>query len=110
MKEMLEAIGYPLPEDIEKLKWYGDFEGCLGLIDQRMAENIPETLRQKLRMEKAQIQRMVRDYVVTPEEAQQVFSSRLRDWKPEELEQLRLKTRAQKGGDHKRLLLKQIEE
>lgn len=89
MKEMLEAIGYPLPEDIEKLKWYGDFEGCLGLIDQRMAENIPETLRQKLRMEKAQIQRMVRDYVVTPEEAQQVFSSRLRDWKPEELEQLR---------------------
>ena len=45
MRERVEAIGYPLPEDIEKLKWYGDFDGCLALIDQRMAENIPETLR-----------------------------------------------------------------
>lgn len=33
-----------------------------------------------------------------------------RGWKWEELEQLRLKKRAQKGGYEKRLLLKQIEE
>ncbi len=72
MKEILESIGYPLPEDIEKLKWYGDFDGCLRLIEQRMAENIPETLRHKLRMEAAQIQRMQQDYTITPEEAEQV--------------------------------------
>ena len=89
MRERVEAIGYPLPEDIEKLKWYGDFDGCLALIDQRMAENIPETLREKLRMEQVQIQRMRQDYVVTPEEANCVLGENLRDWKPEELEQLR---------------------
>lgn len=89
MKENIEAIGYPLPEDIEKLKWYGDFEGCLQLIDQRMGENIPETLREKLRMEKVQIQRMRRDYVVTPEEADRVLGERLRDWRPGELDKLR---------------------
>ena len=89
MKEILESIGYPLPEDIEKLKWYGDFDGCLRLIEQRMAENIPETLRHKLRMEAAQIQRMQQDYTITPEEAEQVLSERLQNWRPEELEQLR---------------------
>lgn len=89
MKQQLAAIGYPLPEDIEKLKWYGDFDGCLSLIQQRMAENIPETLREKLRMEQVQIQRMRRDYTVTPEEADQVLGQRLKDWKPGELEQLR---------------------
>lgn len=31
MRERVEAIGYPLPEDIEKLKWYGDFDGVPGL-------------------------------------------------------------------------------
>lgn len=89
MKEHIEAIGYPLPEDIEKLKWYGDFDGCLSLIDQRMSENIPETLREKLRMEKVQIGRMRQDYTVTPEEADRVLGERLRDWKSGELEQLR---------------------
>lgn len=89
MKDLLEAIGYPLPEDIEKLKWYGDFDGCLSLIEQRMQENIPATLKKKLQMERVQLQRMRRDYRVTPEEAQQVLAQRLRDWRPEELEELR---------------------
>lgn len=89
MKEALEAIGYPLPEDIEKLKWYGDFDGCIALIDQRMEEDIPETLRQKLWMEKTQIVRMRQNYTVTPEEAERTLSERLRDYVPGELEKLR---------------------
>ena len=89
MKENIEAIGFPLPEDIEKLKWYGDFDGCLSLIAQRMAEDIPETLRQKLQMEAAQLQRMRCDYVVTPEEADRILGENLRDWQPGELEKLR---------------------
>ena len=87
--ERLEAIGYPLPEDIEKLKWYGDFESCEALIHQRMAEDIPEALREKLRMELVQLARMRRDYTVTPEEAERVLSENLRDFQPEELERLR---------------------
>ena len=87
--EQLAAIGYPLPEDIEKLKWYGDFDGCEALIRQRMAEEIPEALREKLRMELVQLRRMRRDYTVTPEEAERVLTARIRDFRPEELEQLR---------------------
>lgn len=87
--EQLRAIGYPLPEDIEKLKWYGDFDGCQALILQRMAEDIPAVLREKLQMELAQIKRMRRDYTVTPEEAEAVLSRRLKDFQPGELEQLR---------------------
>jgi transglutaminase-like putative cysteine protease len=89
MKENLEAIGYPLPEDIEKLKWYGDFDGCLRLIDRRLQENIPDTLAQKLRMEKVQINRMRRDYVVTAEEANRILDEKLQDWDPAQLDQLR---------------------
>lgn len=89
MKERIEAISYPLPEDIEKLKWYGDFAGCVALIDQRMTEDIPEVLRQKLRMEKVQISRMQKDYTVTPEKADRVLRENLRGWKKEELERLR---------------------
>ena len=87
MKENILAIGYPLPEDIEKLKWYGDFEGCLSLIDQRLGEDIPETLKDKLRMEKAQIKRMRKNYTVTQEEAIRVLTENIRDFQPQELEQ-----------------------
>lgn len=87
--EQLAAIGYPLPEDIEKLKWYGDFDGCEALIRKRMAEDIPEVLREKLRMETVQLRRMRRDYTVTPEEAERVLSERLRDFRAGELEALR---------------------
>ena len=79
--EQLLAIGYPLPEDIEKLKWYGDFDGCEALIRQRMAEEIPETLREKLCMELVQLRRMRRDYTVTPEEAERVLTARIRDFR-----------------------------
>lgn len=87
--EQLAAIGYPLPEDIEKLKWYGDFDGCLSLIQKRMAEDIPKALWEKLRMETVQLRRMRRDYTVTPAEVERVLSENLRDFRPEEVEQLR---------------------
>ena len=89
MKENLIAIGYPLPEDIEKLKWYGDFESCLSLIDRRLREDIPETLKEKLRIEKVQIRRMQRNYTVSEEEAQKILRENLRDYREEELRELR---------------------
>lgn len=83
------AIGYPLPEDIEKLKWYGDFDGCISLIEQRLNENIPEALKDKLRMEKAQIRRMRKNYTITTEEALRVLAENIQDFRPEELDQWR---------------------
>lgn len=89
MKESVRAIAYPLPEDIEKLKWGGWFTECLSVIDRRMGENIPQVLREKLAVEKVQIERMLSDYVITTEEAQKKLSENLTDWKPEELDVLR---------------------
>ena len=58
----LEYLSVPLPEDVKKLKWYGDFDDCLSLIHRRLEENIPETLKRKLRLEEMQIRRMRRNY------------------------------------------------
>lgn len=89
MKENLVAINYPLPEDIEKLKWYGDFDACIDLIDYRLTQDIPEVLKEKLRMERHQILRMRRNYTVTEEEAQKIMAENLRDYRPEELAELK---------------------
>lgn len=85
----LNALGFPLPEDIEKLKWYGDFDECLSLIHRRLEENIPETLKRKLRLEEMQIRRMRRNYTVSEEEALEILTERIRDFSPEELTELR---------------------
>lgn len=90
MKEKLIAIGYPLPEDIEKLKWYGDFDACFQLIDRRLGEDIPETLKDKLRMEKVQIQRMLKNYSITEDQAQNILRENLRGYRQEELLELRM--------------------
>lgn len=90
MKENLLAIGYPLPEDIEKLKWYGDFDSCIALIDRRLCEDIPEVLKEKLRMEKVQIRRMMTNYTITEEEAHKILRENLRDYREDELKVLRM--------------------
>ena len=41
-----------LPEDIEKLKWYGDFERAERVINMRLEKDIPEPLRRRLELEK----------------------------------------------------------
>ena len=45
MDYQIEALGYPLPEDIEKLKWHGDYAEAIELIHTRLGEDIPETLK-----------------------------------------------------------------
>lgn len=90
MKENLLALGYPLPEDIEKLKWYGDFPACLALIEKRLGEDLPETLKEKLRMEKRQIIRMERCYTMSHRDAVDFLKENVFDFSPEELDQWRM--------------------
>ncbi len=89
MDYQIEALGYPLPEDIEKLKWHGDFGDAIDLIHTRLQEGIPETLKEKLRLEEKQMKRMLRDYVISQEKAEKILSERLLDYKKGELDQLR---------------------
>ena len=89
MDYQIEALGYPLPEDIEKLKWHGDYGEATRLIHARLQEDIPETLKQKLRLEEKQMGKILRDYVISQQEAEHILKERLRDYQPGELDQLR---------------------
>ena len=73
MDDQIEALGYPLPEDIEKLKWHGDYAEAIELIHTRLGENIPETLKEKLRIEEKQMGKILRDYVITQKEAEEIL-------------------------------------
>ena len=89
MDYQIEALGYPLPEDIEKLKWHGDYGEAIALIHTRLQEDIPETLKKKLRMEEMQMGKILRDYVISQQEAEEILKDRLMDYQPGELDQLR---------------------
>ena len=65
----LEYLSVPLPEDIMKLKWYGDFARANHVIDMRLAKDIPTALRKRLELEKEILARMPLEYIYTAEEA-----------------------------------------
>ena len=85
----LPYLTVSLPEDIEKLKWYGDFERAQKVISMRLAKNLPEALRKRLELEKWILKRLLLEYVYTKEEALRQMGETLEGAGEEELEQLR---------------------
>lgn len=87
--EDIEYLSVPLPEDIEKLKWFGDFERAQRVIDMRLEKDIPEALRKRLVLEKEILARMPQEYIYTQEEALRLMRETVYDVTEEELENLR---------------------
>lgn len=85
----LQYLTIKLPEDIEKLKWYGDFERAKKLIDMRLEKDIPEVLKKRLTLEKWILKRIPLEYVYTEEEAFHKLEETLEGITKEEMEQLR---------------------
>ncbi len=85
----LKYLTVKLPEDIEKLKWYGDFERAQKVIDMRLQKDIPKALRRRLELEKWILKRLPLEYVYTEEEALKGLSDTLEGVTREEFEQLR---------------------
>ena len=54
----LQYLTVGLPEDIEKLKWYGDFERAERVINMRLEKDIPRALRGRLELEKWILKRL----------------------------------------------------
>ena len=52
------SLHVPLPEDIEKLKWHGDFQRAIRVIDRRLEKDIPEVLKKRLLLEKEILSRI----------------------------------------------------
>ena len=84
----LQYLTVRLPEDIEKLKWYGDFERAKRVIDMRLEKEIPEALRKRLELERWILKRLPLTYIYTREQALARMQEALRDVTGEELDRL----------------------
>ena len=84
----LAYLTIDLPEDIKKLKWYGDFERANRVIDMRLEKDIPEPLRKRLELEKWILKRLPITYIYTKEQALRQLQETFQGVTEEELDQL----------------------
>lgn len=85
----MRYLNVPLPEDLMKLKWGGDYERLVRVIDRRLAdETLPEALRKRLQLERILAARIPSQYPYSYEEALELLKTKIRDFKDEELEML----------------------
>lgn len=83
----LKYFSIPLPEDVQKLKLYGDYQGANTLIDHLLAgDKISKALSERLLMEKDVLSVMgVSEYPFTFQDALRIMKENIRDFKEEEL-------------------------
>lgn len=83
-----ETLAVPLPEDIEKLKWRGEFDRAARIIDNRLKRDIPLVLKKRLMIEREILKRMPEQYPYTWSEALAMLRDNVRDFEDSELETL----------------------
>ena len=81
----IEYLKINLPEDILKLKYYGDFDGELKQINYLLKKEIPTALRKRLEIEKNIIPIIKRQYPYSIKEALRIMQNNIKDFKIEEL-------------------------
>ena len=69
MRYDLKCLAVPLPEDVLKLKYYGDIERLNRVIDKKLTKDIPWALKERLRLEKEIMALWPRAYPHTEEKA-----------------------------------------
>ena len=85
----IRYLNVPLPEDLMKLKWGGDYERLISVIDRRLAdETLPAPLRKRLQLERILAARIPSQYPYSYEDALELLRANIRDFKDEELETL----------------------
>lgn len=85
----MRYLNVPLPEDLMKLKWGGDYERLIRVIDRRLSdETLPEALKKRLQLERILASRIPSQYPYSYEEALALLRKNIRDFKDEELETL----------------------
>ncbi|KUO71247.1 MAG: transglutaminase [Clostridia bacterium BRH_c25] len=85
VNENFRYLNIGLSDDILRRKFYGDFAGAIRLIDKKLsADNIPEALRNCLKVQREIILRLPDDYPLTKEEALAVVREHIPDFTEEE--------------------------
>lgn len=85
----LMYMAVELPEDIQRLKWYGDFERADRVIALRLKRNLPTALRKRLEFERELLKRLPILYPYTKEAAISRMKEYLHDVTDTELEDFR---------------------
>ena len=90
MYQDLSYMKIPLPEDVLKLKNFGDYAGASKMIKYFMGKDIPSALRKRLEIEEEIIRVMgIDEYPYTYEEALEILHKNIKDFKDEELQELK---------------------
>lgn len=84
----MTTLNTPLPEDLLKLKWNGQFKLMLEMIDLRLQKDIPAKLKERLELEKEIISRLPNDFIYSKEQALDILQSRIKDFTNKEFENL----------------------
>ena len=90
MSHYMDYLAVPLPEDIQRFKYFGDQKLLNDAIDRKIAQGVPEPLKKRLELEKDVMQRWVNEFVHTEEEALEICKSLIEDFTQEELHELRM--------------------
>lgn len=89
MEYDLRYLAEPLPEDIKKLKWAGDFDMARKVIESRLSsDTVPESLKKRLSLELEILERIPGQYPYDYQTALAMMKERFRDFREEELAEL----------------------
>lgn len=84
----LEALAVELPEDIARLKAYGDFRRAEQVIERRLEKDIPQIMRERLLFEKEIMAQLPAQYPYSETKALELLQQTFRDFTEEEMEAL----------------------
>ena len=87
----MTTLNTPLPEDLMKLKWNGQFKLMQEMIDLRLQKDIPTKLKERLELEKELISRLPENFTYSKEDAIELLKSKISDFKDEEFDELKQK-------------------
>ncbi len=74
---LLRSQVIPLPEDIAKKKWAGDYDGAMAAIDAKLMAALPEGLRDRLLIEKELLPRLRGQRMIGKKEALSIIREKL---------------------------------
>lgn len=86
--DWIELLAVPLPEDVMKHKWHGDFDAMNRIMDRRLALEISDVERRRLLLEKKLIGRLPGNYPYTREQAVGLLQQEVKGFQPEEMQEI----------------------
>ncbi|MCI8402567.1 MAG: transglutaminase domain-containing protein [Lachnospiraceae bacterium] len=81
-------LSLPLPEDVMKHKWHGDFAAMEQAMDRRLSGGLSDGMRKRLLLEKKIIKRLPGNYPLDREDACKKLEEAVEGFRPEELKKL----------------------